>query len=148
MPMIRSACLRALFALVLMSGLAAGAPVGAQVGGEGAVGFVGGMEDLPLMAGLNEISGAGMVFDTPAGRIVEAFASGAVSRARVIAFYAATLPQLGWRQDAETLFKREGELLTLEFPQSAATGPLTAPLTAPLTVRFVLSPETAVAKPR
>ena len=146
--MIRLACLRTLLALVLMGGLAAGAPVGAQVGapvgGEGAVGFVGGMEDLPLMAGLTEISGAGMVFDTPAGRIVEAFASGAVSRARVVAFYAATLPQLGWRQDAETLFKREGELLMLEFPQPAAAGPVTAPVT----VRFVLSPQTAAAKPR
>lgn len=143
-----------------MGGLAAGTPVGGQVGaqvggqagGEGTVGFVGGMEDLPLMAGLTEISGAGMVFDTAAGRIVEVFASGAVSRTRVIAFYAATLPQLGWRQDAETLFRREGERLTLEFPQSAGAGPaadqVTAQVTAQVTVRFVLSPATAAAKPR
>lgn len=145
--MIRLACLRALFALIVMGGLTAGAPVGAQVGeevgGEGGD-FVGGMEDLPLMAGLTEISGAGMVFDTPAGRVVEVFASGAVSRTRVIAFYAATLPQLGWRQDAETLFLREGERLVLEFPQSAVAGTAAAPVT----VRFVLSPETAAAKPR
>ena len=37
-----------------------------------------------------------MVFDTPAGRIVEAVASGAVTRDEVLAFYAETLPQLGW----------------------------------------------------
>ncbi len=127
-----------------MGGLVAGDRVGAQVGG----GFVGGMEDLPLMAGLTEISGAGMVFDTPAGRVVEVFASGTVSRTRVIAFYAATLPQLGWRQDAETLFYREGERLVLEFPQSAVAGTAAAPVTDTVTVRFVLSPETAAAKPR
>ncbi len=127
-----------------MGGLVAGVRVGAQVGGGEGGGFVGGMEDLPLMAGLTEISGAGMVFDTPAGRVVEVFASGTVSRTRVIAFYAATLPQLGWRQDAETLFHREGERLALEFPES----PGAAEATAMVTIRFVLSPEAAPAKPR
>ncbi len=82
--------------------------------------FVGGTEDLPLMAGLSEVAGRGMVFDTPAGRIVEAYASGPVTRDRVLEFYAATLPQLGWRPDGTAAFRREDEVLKLDF--SAAGG--------------------------
>ena len=37
----------------------------AAVGAEAQERFVGGTEDLPLMAGLSEVAGRGMVFDTP-----------------------------------------------------------------------------------
>ncbi|HJO71962.1 MAG: hypothetical protein QF450_09845 [Rhodospirillales bacterium] len=100
-------------------------------------GFLSGIEDLPLMPHLNENTDGGMVFDTPAGRIVEAFASGAVTRAQVLAFYAATLPQLGWTMEEAARYSREGEILRLEFtenhpmPKSAAA----------LTVHFALSPD-------
>ncbi len=103
----------------------------------GGVAFVSGIEDLPLMPGLEEDSEGRMVFDTAAGRIVEAFASGAVSRAQVLEFYAATLPQLGWRRKGETAFGREDEILVLEFSGSKA-GPAPA-----LSVRFALSPAKA-----
>ena len=49
------------------------------------------------MPGLIPIAGSDLVFDKPEGRIVEAQAQGASSRAKVQAFYAASLPQLGWR---------------------------------------------------
>ena len=93
--------------------------------------FVGGTEDLPLMAGLSEVAGRGMVFDTPAGRIVEAYASGPVSRERVLQFYAVTLPQLGWMPDGGVAFRREDEILKLEFPGPGPDG---------LMVLFTLAP--------
>ena len=94
-------------------------------------------QDLPLMPGLEEDAQGRMVFDTAAGRIVEAYASGAVSRAQVLDFYAATLPQLGWRREGEAAFRREDEILVLEFSAGKAGS---APA---LTVRFALSPAQA-----
>ena len=103
----------------------------AAVGAAAQERFVGGTEDLPLMAGLSEVAGRGMVFDTPAGRIVEAYARGPVSRDEVLEFYAVTLPQLGWRADGDAAFRREGEVLKLEFPAPGPDG---------LTVLFTLAP--------
>jgi hypothetical protein len=92
--------------------------------------FVTGTEDLPLMPGLAIVEGAGMVFDTPQGRIVEAYAKGAAKREAVLDFYAATLPQLGWKAESRAAYRREGELLRLELYEEAGG----------LTVRFYLSP--------
>jgi hypothetical protein len=114
-------------ALLIAAVLAAAASIGAVAQEK----FVGGTEDLPLMAGLSEVAGRGMVFDTPAGRIVEAYASGPVSRDQVLRFYAATLPQLGWRADGDAAFRREDEILKLEFPPPGPGG---------LTVLFTLTP--------
>ncbi len=99
------------------------------------VAFVSGIEDLPLMDGLREAEGESMVFDTVAGRIVESYATGAVTRSQVLEFYATTLPQLGWRRHSEGTFQREDEILKLEFSAAAAK--------SVLTVRFALSPASA-----
>ncbi|MBT3358263.1 MAG: hypothetical protein HN403_01390 [Rhodospirillales bacterium] len=104
--------------------------------------FLGGFEDLPLMPGLVEDEAAGMEFDAPGGRIVEAIAtgrvsggvSGGVSRAAVLTFYASTLPQLGWRDESHGLFSREGEILKLEISENGGV----------VTVRFAVSPESGV----
>ena len=107
------------------------APVPAQAPDKGAVGgFVTGIEDLPLMAGLTEDPGAGLVFDKPAGRIVEAYATGAPSRSEVIAFYTEILPELGWRRVGDMAFAREGEVLRIGV--SGGNGAST--------VRFSLAP--------
>ena len=103
----------------------------AAVGATAQERFVGGTEDLPLMAGLREVARRGMVFDTPAGRIVEAYARGPVTRDQVLEFYAATLPQLGWRADGAAAFRRENEVLKLQFLPAGADG---------LTVLFTLTP--------
>ncbi len=98
-------------------------------------GFVQGVEDLPLMAGLQPVPEANLVFDSPAGRIVVAFAAGAVSRAEVLRFYGDTLPQLGWKpddvSDASAVFRREGEELRLALVEAEG---------GPLTVQFTLAP--------
>ena len=92
--------------------------------------FVGGIEDLPLMSGLTDIPDAGVVFETPAGRIVEAQAlTGSNNKDAVLDFYDATLPQLGWTKIKRGQYSREGETLILEFPE----GPLPS-------VRFRLAP--------
>ncbi len=115
-------------AVLLVWGMAATAPVSAQDAGA----FVSTIEDLPLMPGLIEEAG-GMVFDSSGGRIVEAFATGEVSEGAVRDFYGETLPQLGWRPLGSGAYRREKEVLKVEFPG----GPGAAP---PLTVGFSLSP--------
>jgi hypothetical protein len=102
----------------------AAAPVAAE-------GFVPGIQDLPLMAGLKPAAEGPLVFDTPEGRIVISPASGPATSSEVLEFYARILPQLGWRGQNRATFRREGEILKLEF--SAAGG-------ARLSVRFSLSP--------
>lgn len=116
--------------LLALSALGAQGPAPAALAEEAAA-FMAGVADLPLMPGLAEVPDAGVVFDKPAGRIVEAYAEGAVSRAAVTAFYISTLPNLGWRAKAEALFQREGELLRLGFMGDDGA----------LVVRFTLQPE-------
>ncbi|MBI5163567.1 MAG: hypothetical protein HY985_06665 [Magnetospirillum sp.] len=94
-------------------------------------GFLAAVDDLPLAPGLAEMAGHGVAFDTPTGRIVEALARGPVKSAEVLAFYSATLPQLGWTRESDVLFRRDAEVLRLE---------LTAEKHG-LTVRFAVSPE-------
>ncbi len=106
-------------------------PSGRGAGAEGHAAYLAAVADLPLMPGLAEVPGAGLVFDQPSGRIVEAYAQGAVSRAAVRAFYLDTLPNLGWSAKAEALFQREGEELRLDI--SGEDGALV--------VRFTLQPQ-------
>ena len=118
----------AALALLLIPVLAVGA-----VGGEPAR-FVAGLEDMPLMPGLSALQDAGLVFDTPRGRIVQVFATGPVTGAEILAFYTETLPQLGWRRAREGSWLRDGEALRLEIVEGTGKGDH-----GPI-VRFALSP--------
>lgn len=93
--------------------------------------FLSAYEDLPLAPGLAEVMGSGVSFDSPSGRIVEAYAHGAVKPADILRFYAATLPQLGWARESDRLYRRETEVLRLETTQDRAGA----------TLRFTISPE-------
>ncbi len=124
---------RILLAAAVAALMIGGAP--AVVAADDASAFVTTIEDLPLMPGLSEDVAAGVAFDSPAGRIVEAYATGNVDRSRVLEFYAAALPQLGWRQDGAGVFVREHEILKVEFPLPPQPG-------KPLTVRFAVAPAT------
>ena len=100
--------------VALVLGVAALALAGGSAPAQdGSASFVGGIEDLPLMAGLVEDAAAGLVFDKPEGRIVEAVAAGPLERAAVDAFYAAALAQLGWRPSGDGAYTREGEALRI-----------------------------------
>ena len=92
--------------------------------------FIAGVEDIPVMPGMTADDDASTAFDTPTGRIVEAYAAGDVTGEAVQRFYQETLPQLGWTRTGALEFQREGEKLTLELIERAA----------PLTMRFRLSP--------
>ncbi|MDZ7712173.1 MAG: hypothetical protein U5L06_03200 [Rhodovibrio sp.] len=104
----------------------AGQPDAAEPGD----GYVADVADLPLMDGLEEVSEAGMAFDKPSGRIVEAYAHGAVETAAVRRFYRRTLPQLGWQRLGPDRFAREDEELEIDY--LGADGDLT--------VRYTLQP--------
>ena len=101
--------------------------------------FVAGIDDLPLMTGLSPLAGQSVVFDAPGGRVVESWAEGAVTRESVLAFYGATLPQLGWTARAPNLFRRDGETLRVEFPRATPRGAAPAAM-GTLLIRFYLSP--------
>ena len=92
--------------------------------------FLAGIEDVPVMQGLSVVDGAGIEFDSPSGRIAEAYATGNLTPKAVLEFYRATLQQLGWQEVADATFEREGETLQLGFENADGE----------LTVRFRLSP--------
>ena len=83
--------------------------------------FFGGLADVPLMPGMAEVPGVGLVFVTPEGRIVEvearATAGGPVTAASVRSFYANVLPPLGWEPVADGLYQRGVEALLLSLDQ-------------------------------
>jgi hypothetical protein len=110
---------------VLLLGAAAG-PAAAQPDD----GYVADIADLPLMPGLDEVPEAGVAFDKPGGRIVSAYAHGAVGAAEVRRFYRETLPQLGWTPQSATRYTREDEVLQLDLLGRDGD----------LTVRYTLQP--------
>lgn len=128
---------RAIAALSCLTFLALSPPLGAQQAAPAEAAraestrYVAGVADLPLMPGLDEMKESALVFDKPGGRIVEAFAAGAVTRGEVMSFYESTLPQLGWRRDRSGGYLREGERLKLTLTEAAGN----------VTVQFQLSPQ-------
>ena len=99
-----------------------------------AQGFLPGTEDIPVMPGLEPSAEAETVFDTPAGRIVTVSATAPAPASRVSAFYAESLPALGWRPAGPGRYVREGEALHLSVQAAPASG------TRQVVVQFTLSP--------
>lgn len=92
--------------------------------------FIEGFEDVPVMPGMAVEADTTIAFDSPAGRIVEAYAAGNVTAAAIQEFYEDTLPQLGWVRVGVLNFQREGEALALELIKKGGT----------VTIRFRLAP--------
>jgi len=96
--------------------------------------YLAAVADLPLPPGLVEDVGAGISFDKPEGRIVEALARGAVAKTDVAAFYRAALPGLGWKPLADdragSHWQRGGEILRVDIVDAGD----------PLLVRFSIAP--------
>ncbi len=91
--------------------------------------FLAGFEDVPLMPGIEMVVNSGVAFDSPAGRIIEAYATGMVTRKALQSYYQAALPPLGWTRSGSLQFNRAGERLTIELRG-----------TSPVTARFALGP--------
>lgn len=80
-------------------------------------GFFTTVTDLPLMAGLHELTDEALFYDKPEGRIVEVVARGAALARDVVAFYADTLPQLGWSSVGEG-YERDAERLVISYQKT------------------------------
>ncbi len=111
---------RLLFSLILSIVIVA--PVSATA--QQAAQFLSVMEEMPLMPELKEVTDAAVSFDGPSGRIIEAFVAGSVQVDAIRAFYAATLPQLGWVRQANGEYRRDVEILRLDVSPApvGATG--------------------------
>lgn len=92
--------------------------------------FLAAAVDVPLMGGLTEVEGVGVVFDKPDGRIVEAYAVGSVAAAQVERYYSEVLPHLGWQKVDPVRYQRESETLRLNIGGRDGA----------LTVRFDITP--------
>ena len=75
-------------AIVALALLAPGGPAPAA----DRTAFVAGVEDLPLAPGMKVVSDTVVAFDAAAGRIVEAYAVGPLTKRFVLDFYGQTLP--------------------------------------------------------
>lgn len=93
--------------------------------------LVPGSDDIPLMPGLEVNADESFVFDTPSGRLVDAFSSSAeIKMQDVKAYYEQSLPQLGWQKIADNFYQRDGEKLKINFDQ----------ISGKLIVKFTLAP--------
>ncbi len=108
------------FALLLMAGLFAFAPGVPRALADG--GFLSVIEDLPLMAALQENENAAVTFETANGRIAEAEARGSVTPDAARHFYDQVLPQLGWRAVGEGVYVRERERLRITVESDGDKG--------------------------
>lgn len=100
--------------------------------GASAAVFVEGMEDVPLMNGLSQITKDDISFGNEETRLVEAYVtSKKIKFSEVADFYKDSLPQLGWNyqgnRGGSLLFYREGE--NMEIVKESAN---------PLIVRITL----------
>jgi hypothetical protein len=97
-----------------------------------AANYLAAASDLPLPDGLTEAEEKSTVFDSPVGRLVTAYAKGALSADQVHDFYDATLPQLGWEKSTAGNWRRQHETLKID---------VFGPDEGPVTVTFTLSAE-------
>ena len=82
--------------------------------------FLKDIEDVPVPEGFTQNEEEPLVYDTPDGRIVETSVEGTGDAKEVAEFYEKTLPQLGWKKDAQLAdsglnltFEKEKEKLKL-----------------------------------
>ncbi len=98
--------------------------------------FIEGLEDVPLLKGLEQVQKDNISFGNEESRLVEAyFTSTKIGFAKVEKFYIDTLPQLGWiyqgKRDNILSFDRDGE--TLDIAKES-----TKPLVVRITVKSKL----------
>jgi hypothetical protein len=88
--------------------------------------FLTAIEDVPLAKGLAE-KPEPMIFESDHGRVVRTTAEGNLDGARVSAFYAQTLPALGWKPvegPDGVAYERESERLIIRIREPANMAPV------------------------
>jgi hypothetical protein len=88
--------------------------IGTAIGPAEAAEYLKAVSDLPLADGLKEQTEKATVFDTPLGRIVNAYATGNVKPEAVLDFYDDTLPALGWDRQKAGTYHRKNEILKID----------------------------------
>lgn len=88
------------------------------VGNVCAAAFIEGLEDVPLLNGLQQVQKDNISFGNEESRLVEAYlTSSKMGFAKVEKFYTETLPQLGWtyqgKRDNTLTFYRDGEIIDI-----------------------------------
>ena len=111
MRMLNKKCFGAL--LGALFGVLVGITVAnAQTAPNGVV-YVDGIDDLPLMDGLQLDDSASFVYDKAEGRIVGVTAQGIIPASDIKTFYEKTLNELGWKKDQNGVYTRENEKLEI-----------------------------------
>ena len=88
--------------------------------------FLTAIDDVPLPQGLTE-KPEPLIFESDQGRVVRTSAEGNIGGDRILAFYAETLPALGWKPVQEpdgVVYAREDERLTIRIRESANNPPV------------------------
>ena len=88
--------------------------------------FLTAIDDVPLPQGLTE-KPEPLIFESDQGRVVRTSADGNVGGERIAAFYAQTLPALGWKlvEGPEgVVYAREDERLTIRIREPANMAPV------------------------
>lgn len=80
--------------------------------------FIEGLEDVPLLKGMQQVPKDNISFGNEESRLVEAYlTSSKMGFARIEKFYTETLPQLGWtyqgKRDNTLTFYRDGEIIDI-----------------------------------
>ncbi len=86
---------------------------------EGELAFLPDIEGVPIYEGFAVNEDKRSFYDSPDGKVAEIVIEGEADGDAVSAFYAETLPQLGWEQQKEGGFKRGKEALDLEVSTHA-----------------------------
>ncbi len=80
--------------------------------------FIDGLEDVPVLEGMEQVQQDNISFGNEESRLVEAYLTSAKRTFRQISkFYKDTLPQMGWayqgQRGSTLVFEREGEVLDI-----------------------------------
>lgn len=79
-------------------------------------GFFEALYDVPVMDGLEELKDQAVLFDKPDGKIASVVAaSKSLNAPQIEAFYAKTLPQMGWRKTNNNQYIRADEQLAMDI---------------------------------
>ena len=79
--------------------------------------FVNGLEDVPIMGGIEQIESDNISFGNEESRLFETYLkSSKIKFEKLASFYKETLPQMGWiyqgtKEKTTIVFQREGEVL-------------------------------------
>lgn len=78
--------------------------------------FVAGMQDVPLMEGLQALPEELFIYDTLNEHVILSSATASAEhKTQIQAFYKETLPELGWTETAAERWSRDGEKLSIDF---------------------------------